>query len=45
MASWFRERDFLPGGREEVITADMSLDAIVEHVMRRSGLGILQARQ
>jgi hypothetical protein len=45
MASWYRERDFLPGGCEGIITADMSLDGIVEHIVRRSGLGILQTRQ
>ena len=45
MASWYRERDFLPGECEEIITADMSLDGIVEHIIRRSGLGMLQTKQ
>jgi hypothetical protein len=40
MAMWYRERDLLPYGREEVITAEMSLDDIIEHIVRLSGLGI-----
>jgi hypothetical protein len=32
MSGWYRERDFLPGGFEQVITKDMLLDAIM-HVI------------
>ena len=39
MSSWYRERDFLPGGFEQVITEDVSLDAIVQQVMDDAGLG------
>ncbi|HEX2744044.1 MAG TPA: kinase [Streptosporangiaceae bacterium] len=40
MATWYRERDLLPDGREEVITAEMSLDDIIKHIIRLSGLGV-----
>jgi hypothetical protein len=38
MASWYRERDLLPGGIECVIPAEKSLEAVVEYVMRDAGL-------
>jgi predicted kinase len=38
MAAWYRERDFLPGGSELAIGADMSLAEIIECIMRSSGL-------
>jgi predicted kinase len=38
MRTWYRERDFLPGGFEQVIPAETSLDAAVQRVMRDAGL-------
>jgi hypothetical protein len=38
MSSWYRERDFLPGCLEQVITQDVPLDAIVQQVMDDAGL-------
>ncbi len=38
MSTWYRERDFLPGGFEQVITAEASLDAAVQRVIRDAGL-------
>jgi predicted kinase len=38
MSGWYRERDFLPGGFEQVITENVSLDAIVKRVMEDAGL-------
>jgi predicted kinase len=38
MSGWYRERDFLPGGIEQVIAAETSLDAAVDRIMRDTGL-------
>jgi predicted kinase len=38
MSTWYRERDFLPGGFEQVISAETTLDAAVQRIMRDSGL-------
>jgi chloramphenicol 3-O-phosphotransferase len=38
MSAWYRELDLLPGGIEEVIHADMSLDDTVHRVMADAGL-------
>jgi predicted kinase len=38
MSTWYRERDFLPGGFEQVIPADTTLDAAVQRVMSDAGL-------
>jgi predicted kinase len=38
MSCWYRAKDLLPGGWEQVITADWSLDQTVRHIMRDSGL-------
>jgi predicted kinase len=38
MHSWYRERDLLPGGIEQVVPAENSLDDTVRHVMRDAGL-------
>jgi hypothetical protein len=37
MSSWWRDRDYLPGVSERVITADMTADAAVEQIMRDAG--------
>lgn len=38
MSSWYRENDLLPGGWEQVITADWSLDQTVQRIMCDTGL-------
>jgi hypothetical protein len=38
MSTWYRERDFLSGGFEQVIPADTTLDAAVRRIMRDAGL-------
>jgi hypothetical protein len=38
MSGWYRRRDFLPGGFEQVITEEMPLDAIVQQVLEDAGL-------
>lgn len=38
MSSWYRAKDLLPGGWEQVITADWSLDHTLERIMWDSGL-------
>lgn len=45
MTGWYRERDFLPGGIEHVLTEHMPLDAIVTRVMADSGLAGPVARE
>jgi hypothetical protein len=39
MSGWYRERDVLPGGFEQVITEEVPLDTIVRQVMDDTGLG------
>ena len=41
MRSWYRERDFLPGGTETVIPADSTLDETVTRIMADTSLGRL----
>jgi adenylylsulfate kinase-like enzyme len=38
MASWWRERDLLPGGVEQVLTADLSADAAAARILHETGL-------
>jgi hypothetical protein len=38
MQAWYRERDLLPGGVEQVIPASCSLESAVLQIMRESGL-------
>lgn len=38
MRSWYRERDLLPGGLEEVIPACSALDETVDRIMTDTGL-------
>ena len=38
MRRWFRERDLLPGGLEQIILATSSLDETVRRIMADSGL-------
>ena len=38
MSTWYRERDFLPGGFEHVIPAATTLDAAVRRIMSEAGL-------
>jgi NTP pyrophosphatase (non-canonical NTP hydrolase)/predicted kinase len=38
MSGWYRDKDLLPGGVEQVITADWALDTAVDHIMRDTGL-------
>ena len=38
MRGWYRERDLLPGGLEQVIPAASSLDETVRRIMAESGL-------
>ena len=38
MRGWYREQDVLPGGYEQIIGEDASLDAIVQQVMDDTGL-------
>ena len=37
MRSWYREQDILPGGYEQIIGEDASLDAIVQQVLDDTG--------
>ena len=39
MRAWYRERDLLPGGLEQVIPAGSSLNETVRRIMAESGLG------
>jgi hypothetical protein len=39
MRAWFRERDLLPGGPEQIIPAASSLDETVRRIVTESGLG------
>ena len=39
MRGWYRERDLLPGGLEQIIPAASSLDETVRRIMTESGLG------
>jgi hypothetical protein len=39
MRAWYRERDLLPGGIEQVISDWSSLDETVRRIMAESGLG------
>jgi hypothetical protein len=39
MRGWYRERDLLPGGLEQIIPAASSLDETVRRIMAESGLG------
>jgi hypothetical protein len=38
MQAWYRERDLLPGGAEQVIPASCSLESAVRQIMRETGL-------
>jgi hypothetical protein len=38
MTAWYRDKDLIPGGFEQVIPQDMTLDRIVARVMEDSGL-------
>jgi hypothetical protein len=38
MTGWYRERDLLPGGLEQVIPAGTTLEAAVKYVMADAGL-------
>ena len=38
MASWWRERDFLPGGVEQVLTSGLSADAAAAKILKDAGL-------
>jgi 2-phosphoglycerate kinase len=38
MTGWYRERDLLPGGIEQVISAETTLEAAVQYVMGDAGL-------
>jgi hypothetical protein len=38
MTAWYRGRDLLPGGIEQVIPAETTLEAAVEWVLREAGL-------
>jgi hypothetical protein len=38
MRGWFRERDLLPGGLEQVIPAESTLDETARRIMAESGL-------
>jgi len=38
MARWWREKDLLPGGIEDIITAESTLDETVTRIMRDTGL-------
>jgi hypothetical protein len=41
MSSWWRDRDYLPGVPDPVITADPTADAAVEQIMRDAGKRVL----
>ena len=43
MSNWWRDRDYLPGVSERVITADMTADAAVEQIMRDAGKPVQNA--
>jgi predicted kinase len=38
MEQWWRERDLLPGGLEQIITAGMTAEAAADQIMRHAGL-------
>ena len=38
MESWWRERDFLPGGVEQVLTSSLSADAAAAQIVKDAGL-------
>jgi predicted kinase len=38
MSSWWRERDLLPGGLDQVLTADPSADMAAARILRDAGL-------
>jgi hypothetical protein len=38
MSNWWRERDYLPGGFEQVLTADLTVDAAVARITADAGL-------
>ena len=38
MSSWWREHDFLPGGFEQVLTADLTVDAAVARITADAGV-------
>jgi hypothetical protein len=38
MRAWYRERDLLPGGLEQIIPAASSLDETVRRIVAESGL-------
>jgi hypothetical protein len=44
MRGWYRERDLLPGGLEQIIPATSSLDEIVRRMMTESGLTLSDGR-
>ena len=44
MSAWYRERDYLPGGFEQVIPADTTLDTAVQRIMRDTGLVSAEAQ-
>ena len=39
MRQWYRGRDLLPGGIEQVISAESSLEDTVSKIMADTGLG------
>src|ERR1700735_3730794 len=38
MSAWWHERDLLPGGFEQIITADVTAEAAADQIMRQAGL-------
>lgn len=44
MSNWYRERDFLPGGFEQVISVETTLDAAVKRIMRDAWLVSAEAQ-
>jgi hypothetical protein len=38
MSRWYRERDYLTGGGEQIITAETTLDVAVDRIMHDAGL-------
>jgi predicted kinase len=38
LSAWWHDRDLLPGGFEQIITADVTAEAAADQIMRQAGL-------
>lgn len=44
MSAWWRHRDLLPGGLDQVLAADLSADVAAARILRDAGLACQQVR-